>query len=159
MLALIIAIHMLVQVAFTMALHLRPLAAKDASISIRWTTLALSLAAIAIPVAAERGASTIVASVRNEDVYRIFMAFYGLVFPAYVWICMIPMRGVSVRTRHLALLLAILVAAPMMWLGFIAGKMIWLVPGIVTVVAARFVLSAITKRAQALPSRARVANP
>ena len=25
-------------------------------------------------------------------IYRLFMAFYGLVFPAYVWLCMLPTR-------------------------------------------------------------------
>ena len=28
----------------------------------------------------------------GEIGYRVFMSFYGLVFPAYVWICIIPRR-------------------------------------------------------------------
>ena len=29
----------------------------------------------------------------DELVYRMFMGFYGLIFPAYVWLCLIPGRG------------------------------------------------------------------
>jgi hypothetical protein len=77
----------------------------------------------------------------GEVVYRLFMAFYGLVFPAYAWICMAPLaRGGSPLTRGKlkAFAIACLIAAPMFWMGFIERKMIWLVPGLLVILIARF---------------------
>jgi hypothetical protein len=75
----------------------------------------------------------------GETVYRVFMAFYGLVFPAYVWLCMIPGRGRVTPNRRQLLVWAgaVIVAAPMFWMGFIEGKMIWLLPGLGVVLLAR----------------------
>jgi hypothetical protein len=61
----------------------------------------------------------------GESIYRFFMGFYGLVFPTYVWLCMVPPRRSMARV-----LIAILVAAPMFWMGFIEREMIWLIPGV-----------------------------
>jgi hypothetical protein len=56
--------------------------------------------------------------------YRLFMSFYGLFFPAYVWICIFGKKNWRVW------LAAVLVAAPMYWMGFIERQMIWLLPGV-----------------------------
>ena len=62
--------------------------------------------------------------------YRILLGCYGLVFPAYVWLCMIPGRGrAKPQARQwIVLATAVILAAPMYWMGFIEGKMIWLLP-------------------------------
>lgn len=78
----------------------------------------------------------------REVVYRVFMAFYGLVFPAYVWICMIPVRGEDAsrppgRRRLLVLAAACLLAAPFYWWGFIRRETVWLVPGLAILLLAR----------------------
>ena len=74
----------------------------------------------------------------GELIYRIFLGFYGLVFPAYVWICMI---GSSERTpdrnRLIAFAVAVMLALPFFYLGFIQGWMIWLLPGLAIVLLAR----------------------
>lgn len=70
---------------------------------------------------------------RFETIYRLFMSFYGLVFPAYVWICMLPtLRAPAKPTRPqlLACALAIALAAPFYWLGFIELKYWALAPGV-----------------------------
>jgi hypothetical protein len=79
---------------------------------------------------------------RAEMMYRLFMAFYGLVFPAYVWLCMIPGRGrVSPdRRQWIVLAVAVLVAAPMYWMGFIERRMFWLLPGLSVVLLARLLI-------------------
>src|SRR5207248_111786 len=76
----------------------------------------------------------------GEAIYRIFMGFYGLVFPAYVWICMAPIRGVAPGPTRRALIVfaaAVLIAAPMFWMGFVREQTVWLLPGLAVVVLAR----------------------
>ncbi len=75
----------------------------------------------------------------GEVTYRCFMAFYGLVFPAYVWLCMIPnwTRGPATRWQWRVWLGVCVVAAPMYWMGFIERETWWLVPGVGLVLAAR----------------------
>ncbi len=77
----------------------------------------------------------------NENVYRLFMSFYALVFPAYVWLCMIPARGsrtADPTRRTLAVLAAVvLIAGPMFWLAFLGGRMAWALPGLAVVLLGR----------------------
>ena len=83
-----------------------------------------------------------------ELIYRMFMAFYGLVFPAYVWLFMVPAmrrrRAVAAhppRTATLVFFGAVLVlAAPAYWMGFIEGRMVWLLPGLALVMLSRLLL-------------------
>jgi len=72
------------------------------------------------------------------------MGFYGLVFPAYVWLCMIPGRGRLEPTRWqlLVFALAVLIALPMFWMGFIQRQLIWLLPGVAIVLLARVMIPA-----------------
>ncbi len=83
----------------------------------------------------------------GEAIYRGFMAFYGLVFPAYVWLCMIPARGVERGATPLRLTVwaaAVATAAPMFYLGFIARETWWLAPGLAVVLLARALLRPLT---------------
>src|SRR5262249_34642240 len=76
----------------------------------------------------------------GELIYRLFMALYGLVFPAYVWLAMLPTwRDPSPPTRRGIGLIAgaIVLATPFYWLGFIEGKMLWLLPGLLIVLTFR----------------------
>ena len=82
----------------------------------------------------------------GEVIYRCFMGFYGLVFPAYVWLLMVPTRdghsgldGRQGRWKLRVLWLAVGIAAPMFWLGFVEGREVWLGPGVLVVLAARAV--------------------
>ncbi len=68
------------------------------------------------------------------------MSFYGLVFPAYAWICMIPSWRAPVpptRAMWIVLAGAVVAAAPFYWAGFIGNRMIWVVPGVLIVLASR----------------------
>ncbi len=90
-----------------------------------------------------------------EVVYRLFLSFYGLVFPAYVWICVAPARvalrrrpiGLSgpeaaevTRGRIRVLIAVLIVAAPMYWKGFIQNDWSWLAPGVGVVLLAPLTL-------------------
>ncbi len=80
----------------------------------------------------------------HEILYRSFLSFYGLAFPAYVWLVMIPpsRRGYSSSPTQRAgalrvWLIAIILAGPFYWAGFIAGQEIWFVPGVLIILLAR----------------------
>jgi hypothetical protein len=78
----------------------------------------------------------------REVVYRSFMSFYGLVFPAYVWLLMVP-NGRSARSVHdsrramRVFWVSVGLAAPFYWMGFIERQEIWLAPGLAIVLLAR----------------------
>ncbi len=86
----------------------------------------------------------------EEIIYRCFMSFYGLVFPAYVWLCMIPtadghsgIAGPQGKKKLAVLGFACLLAAPCYWMGFIERVEWWLAIGLGIVLVARmFVRSA-----------------
>jgi hypothetical protein len=64
--------------------------------------------------------------------YRCFMGFYGLLFPAYVWIRIFRRGSLAICG------LAVVLAMPMYWMGFIERQMIWLLPGVAVVVLGGF---------------------
>jgi hypothetical protein len=135
-----IAIHMLVQSAFTIAAHHRSLAMQQWSDAPRTGVIIGGLAAIAPLIFWHLFGPD---QESSERVYRLFMGFYGLIFPAYLWICM---SGVT-RRSITVFAIAVLAAAPMFWLGFIDEKMLWLIPGVALLLLARLFTSAAPLRA------------
>ncbi|HEX5241670.1 MAG TPA: hypothetical protein VFW23_00300 [Tepidisphaeraceae bacterium] len=155
----IIGIHMIFQAAFTIALHLRPLTAADAQTSIKSFAVAISIIALLIGWLGLGfgGGGLEGIALRGERVYRFFMAFYGLIFPAYVWLCMIPTRDGDAGPNHRKLIVlgvTILMVAPLFYLGFIEDRMIWLVPGLVLLLLSRAFLPGGVRLAKARPSPA-----
>lgn len=138
----VIAAHMIVQTAFTLALHARSFTTTQISRGGVVSLMVLAQIALFLGLAANlfpryHGLDP------GEMIYRLFMAFYGLVFPTYVWVCMIRGRdgqsGVT-PAKIRAMAVGVLVAAPMFWMGFIENKMAWLVPGMATVIVSRFLV-------------------
>jgi hypothetical protein len=131
-----LALHMGIQAGFTVSVHIRALRG-----AMNWAVLPI-LVVVAI------GATTYplfdgVQMNWFEGAYRLFMGFYGLVFPAYVWICMIPTwRRPAAPSRRAWVVcgIAIVVAAPMFWMGFVQGQTAWLLPGIAVVLLARLLV-------------------
>lgn len=78
----------------------------------------------------------------HEVVYRSFMAFYGLVFPAYVWLVMIPNGASSWQPQRVMRIFwaTVGIAAPCYWMGFIERQELWLVPGLAIVLLSRLVV-------------------
>ncbi|GIW73946.1 MAG: hypothetical protein KatS3mg103_0468 [Phycisphaerales bacterium] len=118
---------MALQAGFTVGAHLdraRP------TIGQRWATLALVLAALVLlwwlpdgPIQALGG------KMGWEVVYRLFMAAYGLFFPAYVLYAVVPWAlGMGPLPRSGRLVAAGTVAAvlPMVAAGFLADQEQWL---------------------------------
>jgi hypothetical protein len=141
----LIAVHLAVQCGYTIGVHWRAMGwgRQVAADPGRMLGGLVGFAAALFPLLASNIAVRYVPlrMTQQELVYRLFLAFYGLIFPAYVWLCMIPHRGAAPERRQVRLfLLAILAAAPMYWLGFVEGDMKWLVPGVGVVLAMRIPL-------------------
>ncbi|MGH7214238.1 MAG: hypothetical protein ACREIT_05700 [Tepidisphaeraceae bacterium] len=129
--AWVVGLHMVVQSGFTAAVHAR-------GREVMFPIAAAAIAGIFIVLGhALDGRSGLTA---GEISYRLFMSFYGLIFPAYAWLCMIPTRdGVSGPTADRLTVLAVVVApaAPFYWLAFIEGRMPWVLVGVGIVLLAR----------------------
>ena len=142
-LGVIIAAHMIVQTAFTLAVHTRSFVTAEMNRGAVLMLVALAQIALFLGLGAN-----LLPRYHNLDagevIYRLFMAFYGLAFPTYVWLCIVPGRdrrcGVS-EGRIRALVLGVAVAAPMFWMGFIENRMVWLAPGLMVVLLSRFAAS------------------
>jgi len=131
----IIGGHLIIQSAFTVAVHGRALEEETRARRrvIGWSVaLALAIAVVWWALRFDRSHRI------GEVIYLCFLVFYGLVFPAYVWLIMIPGET---RAGLAAMAIAIAVAAPMYWLGFIEGWTIWLAPGVAVVILSRWIYS------------------
>ena len=124
--------HLTVQLAFTIGVHI-------GSNSYGRHRTAVAAGLIALVATAARQFTD------EETIYRLFMSFYALIFPAYVWLCLIPGRGRAAPTTRQWLVFAeaVCVASPMFWLGFIEGRMIWLLPGLTVVLLARLLIPSV----------------
>jgi hypothetical protein len=80
----------------------------------------------------------------GEVPYLLFMGFYGLVFPAYVWAALMGRGRVNMRVVGAG----VLVAVPFYYMGFVGREMGWLVPGLALAVGAG-ILSGRTVRKRA----------
>jgi hypothetical protein len=132
--------HIVMQLLFTIAVHSSELQDARAG-KPGWGGAAAFIVGAALGAAAGFDLVPAYAGLSGgELLYRCFMAFYGLVFPAYVWICSSPIARTSPPTRRmLATWLAAMAAAtPFYWLGFIERDTWWLLPGVAIVLAARF---------------------
>jgi hypothetical protein len=125
-----VATHILLQLAFTIAIHLEQLH--------RVSRPVLVVACIGMLMALPLGYFT------GEMIYRLFMGCYGLLFPAYVWLCMIPTWRNPAKPSPRSLTVfagSVVVAAPFYWVGFIVGNMPWAIPGVAIVLLSRLALA------------------
>ena len=133
-----VAGHWIIQLGLTTGFHWfgAPREGDQPARSIKWLIIVSS---ILVAVLAGLLAAVDVSWVDGERIYRCFMGFYGLVFPAYVWLCMIPGKGSRMPTRKQWTVfgIAVVLALPMFGAGFVLGKMLWLLPGLTVVLLAR----------------------
>ena len=130
-LAWLLAGHFAIQVAFTVSAHTK------VSRTVPANVIAILLAAILGGVALVAQISTKSSSglepfgiTLGEMIYRGFIGFYGLFFPAYVLLVIVG--GASLRAYWLTCLLAV----PFFVLGFIVGWMPWTAAGVAVVLTA-----------------------
>lgn len=149
-----LVLHLCAQAAATIAFHLRTLRATPAGSLGRgafWLLAAIAVACACILLLPRVGTPS-PPSFSDPDEkliwYRVFMSFYGLLFPAYVWLIAIPtrdghsgIRGPAGRRKLGILAVSVALAAPCFWLGFVERQTWWLVPGMAFVLLARLPLT------------------
>lgn len=145
-------IHLVPQAVFTIAAHLRELrpgglAAWGEDWPRRRTQLigaiALMFASAALPWMPDYNSRTLA----TRLAYELFMSFYALAFPAWVWIVSIE-RGIPRRTCIRAWIIACILASPCMWLGYIERHYVWLLPAVGIVLVAPLIVRAARSRSQ-----------
>ena len=159
----LLVFHVAVQLFFTVGAHVSASGtptSRGTRASV-WSVVGMAIFLAALGAVMFRGSSSpapLLAESGNDPViwYRFFMAAYGLLFPAYVLICMIPRRGMKVAKPSVRAILiwlgACCVATPFYWVGFMDRHTTWLVPGVLLVLAARLIPTAQAAPAQPLPS-------
>jgi hypothetical protein len=142
-LALILSAHLIVQSCLTVALHVRQISLVQQRASI-WQFLAfMTILILAILLGVwDRSQFRYNGIALGEIIYRAFLGFYGLAFPAYVWLRMCPRYRSLLRVGTV-----ILIAAPLYWLGFADERMGFIVPGVLIVVLAKFLPDGVKKAA------------
>ncbi len=142
--------HFTAQAAFTIAAHLRELRPSGlADWGALWpkrhvqllVTILLMFASAALPWTPDYNEGT----PATRLAYELFMSFYALLFPAYVWIISID-RGLPRRACIRAWIVACILAAPCMWVGYIERHYVWLLPAVGIVLIAPIVLRFVTRR-------------
>jgi len=140
-----VALFLICQTGFTWAAHRRALPAYQKSDLLMWIGAVAAVAGVTFLLKRPASFNTLDSNSRlGEPIYRIFVSFYGLVFPAYVWICMTPIKGRSPGASRMALIVwaaAVVIAAPMYWMAFLDGKMAWLAPALIVVLGMRGLVS------------------
>ena len=148
-----IGVHIAFQWTYTVALHNHE----------RRTHRHQSLAPLVLVASIAMGAGlALIAEQRvfgmapGEVGYRVFLSFYGLVFPAYAWLNMIDLPGQRLRKptpRSLRVtLLAISLAAPFYFVGFILRIEPWLAVGVGIVLLSKFLSDDRADAARPVPS-------
>ncbi len=137
--------HMMVQIALTMAFHVRAVmeTTHQEHKSLRvllpagmLVGLALGLLPVRFPVLASHDV--------GETIYLCFMGAYGAFFPAYVLLCMIPTSKTPAAPDRAAWVRVVIVAAlvfPCYWMGLIEHHTWWLLPGALILLISRKILS------------------
>jgi len=143
----VVFFHIGGQLAFTILVHARELLrTRPRSRPVLFATAIGAVVLLIVPFFLDwpELASFLPHPLEPELYYRLFMAFYGLVFPAYVWLCMIPtpdghsgLAGERGRRKLLVWCAAIGIAAPLFLMGFVYLEELYLAPGLLIVLTAR----------------------
>ncbi len=150
----VLMIHLTLQCVFTMSLHSREILAHRGEGA--WLRTSLVVAAgVLLAVVAQR-AATGEAPLRittGETVYRCFLLAYGLAFPGYVFLCMIPLwfGKPSMLVRYTVWVLATLVALPFGYVGFVMLQTPWIAGALLVLCVGRFLLELQSRVADAPP--------
>ncbi|QDU70301.1 hypothetical protein [Mucisphaera calidilacus] len=117
----LLGVHLVGQTAFTVGLHLNEVTRQRGAHGVfRVVVFSVVAAAAGIWVFGSADAG---AGARMETGYRLFLLAYGLLFPAYVVICMIPpARVMELRMAWRVCLATVVLASPSAYWGFVAGS-------------------------------------
>lgn len=143
-LAPLIVLHISFQLAITIGLHMFVLAAPTPAgprrplsgplLGALGVALLLALAVNTVSEYTYRGLHL------HDLTYRAFMGFYGLVFPAYVVVCVLGpsgLRTAPTRREWWAFAAAVFVGLPGLWAGFMERRPEWLLLSVGAVLLAK----------------------
>jgi hypothetical protein len=131
-----VAAHVIMQLIFTIGVHGTELRRRGQGVD--WSLVLPVLFAFALGGVAAVGPGY-AGLTFGEVVYRCFMAFYALVFPAYVWICASPIARTARPTARMLTVFAaaVMLAGPCYWMASIEREAWWFIPGVAIVLVAR----------------------
>jgi hypothetical protein len=130
-------VHMLLQAAYTVSVHRR----MSTLSALHPAGLCALLLVAAFGAVLASGPVFHAGLTAGEVGYRAFLGFYGLIFPAYVWLVMIPGRAPVAAGRRIRVFAgAVGIALPMYWMGFIERQEFFLAPGLLVVLLARLLV-------------------
>ncbi len=129
----VLATYMIAHSCFTVAIHSQQIARHARQIRVRrFISFAISLAAVVLLGVFARERFSYRGRSMGEIVYLCFLGFYALVFPAYVWLRVIPPHRSPLRVAT-----TVLIAFPLLWMGFIEHQMICILPALFIVLCAK----------------------
>lgn len=142
--ATVLVVHLTIQIAFTAAAHGHEVTRRVRS-AVAPRLALIVLASALVGYSATRWGFGDPAEPRDmsvgETVYRLFLLAYGLVFPAYVWLCVIPtIRPTNPHTRKAIFVVGAVITFPMGWLFFVAGRSPWIIAILATLLALRIIV-------------------
>lgn len=144
------SVHVGMQAGLTGGYHLREVAAVGQTKQTRTWGLAICLIVAGLvafithamnQMPTDKQTSPLLA---GELLYRIFMGFYGLVFPTYALLFLLPSRGTTdqpvTQKDWLVFGVTVILALPFFWYGFIAEQYVFLLPGVAVMLLGRMAL-------------------
>jgi hypothetical protein len=109
------------------------LASRAHQIKIRTFALFCTLVVAAVLLGSiSRGARELHGLTLGEIIYRGFLGFYALIFPAYVWLRMVPGERSDLRV-----VMVIVILLPLYALAFVGQMTIFLVPAVALILLAK----------------------
>lgn len=131
----ILGTHLVLQASFTIAAHANEIRTRTYA----WFVVAILAALPIVLTQLERRQHSPGDLDLWELAYRTFMGFYGLIFPAYVWLVMMPTKA-NPQKRWLIFYVAVAFAFPGYALGFLLRQYAWVTVGVAFVIVPRIFL-------------------
>jgi len=142
----LVVVHMIVQIAFTLSMHVHEVTERRGHAGLH-RTFSYMICGGALAWWALNDVSITTYSIRiGEVIYRMFLLCYGLAFPAYVWLCMIPYRHRPTRKYRMLIFTATIVIAMPLGFYYFVAMYSWLILVVLAILGlARVVLELVGK--------------
>lgn len=137
----LLLVHFVLQAGFTAVLHYHRLH-EQVRVSLRQESAFALILLLAGALLFALGRNQLLFGLTGHElIYRAFLAFYGLLAPAYIWICVIPFKTMGMRQKvdRVTCAGAIGLALPLFAWAFFAAEYRALGPGLGLVLAAPLV--------------------
>ena len=138
----VLMIHLTLQTAFTMGCHGREIVLRRGGGAWLRVGLIVAVGLLAANLVGHGFDDLTNGYATGETVFRIFLLAYGLAFPAYVFLCVIPLwrGGGNERDKVIVWALTTLVTCPMAYMGFVMSQSIWILVALAVLCAGRLAL-------------------